>query len=159
MADSANDPEIEPILDQVYEEINYALIHGMGINEESQLKFSKTAKAKYTDRAIVDLVTRIARDPIRKLGPQDRFIGPMRIALSAGIKPKAIALGAAAALYFDNPEDRDALRLKEIREAKGIDYILETISEIDPQGEIAVLIKEAIVELKAKGWIKEGASA
>ena len=72
----------------------------MGINEESQIKFSKTAKAKYTDRAIVDLVTRIARDPIRKLGPQDRFIGPMRIALSAGIRPKAIALGAAAALYL-----------------------------------------------------------
>ena len=156
VADSANDPEIEPILDQVYEEINYALIHGMGINEESQITFSKT---EYTDRAIVDLVTRIARDPIRKLGPQDRFIGPMRIALSAGIRPKAIALGAAAALYFDNPEDRDALRLKEIRETKGIDYILETISEIDPQGEIAVLIKEAIAELKAKGWIKEGASA
>ena len=83
----------------------------------------------------------------------------MCIALSAGIRPKAIALGAAAALYFDNPEERDALRLKEIRETKGIDYILETISEIDPQGEIAVLIKEAIAELKAKGWIKEGASA
>ena len=90
MADSANDPEIEPILDQVYEEINYALIHGMGINEESQIKFSKTAKAKYTDRAIVDLVTRIARDPIRKLGPQDRFIGPMRIALSAGISQRRL---------------------------------------------------------------------
>lgn len=157
VADSANDPEIEPILDQVYEEINYALIHGMGISEESQIKFSKTAKAKYTDRAIVDLVDRIARDPIRKLGPQDRFIGPMKIALAAGIKPKAIALGAAAALYFDNPQDRDALRLKEIRESKGIDYILETISEIDPQGEVALLIKEAIEDLKSRGWIREDA--
>ena len=46
VADSANDPEIEPILDQVYEEINYALIHGMGINEESQIKFSKTGKSE-----------------------------------------------------------------------------------------------------------------
>ena len=159
VADAANDPEIEPILDQVYEEINYALIHGMGINEESQLKFSKTAKAKYTDRAIVDVVTRIARDPIRKLGPQDRFIGPMTFALSSGIKPKAIALGAAAALYFDNPDDPDAQRLKEIRLSKGIDYILENISKIDPQGELAILIKEAIEELKAKGWIKEGEDA
>ena len=109
------------------------------------------------DRAIVDLVDRIARDPIRKLGPQDRFIGPMKIALAAGIKPKAIALGAAAALYFDNPQDRDALRLKEIRESKGIDYILETISEIDPQGEVALLIKEAIEDLKSRGWIREAA--
>lgn len=159
VADAANDPEIEPILDQVYEEINYALIHGMGINEESQLKFSKTAKAKYTDRAIVDVVTRIARDPIRKLGPEDRFIGPMTFALSAGIKPEAIALGAAAALYFDNPEDPDAQRLKEIRETKGVDYVLETISKIDPQGELAMLIKEAVEKLKAKGWIKEGEGA
>ena len=81
----------------------------------------------------------------------------MKIALAAGIKPKAIALGAAAALYFDNPQDRDALRLKEIRESKGIDYILETISEIDPQGEVALLIKEAIEDLKSRGWIREAA--
>lgn len=156
VADSANDPEIEPILDQVYEEINVALIKGMGINEESQLKFSKTAKAKYTDRAIVDVVTRIARDPIRKLGPEDRFIGPMSIALQAGIKPRAIALGAAGALYFENTEDEDAKKLTVMRKTKGIDYILENISKIDPNGEVAMLIKEAIEELKAKGWIKEG---
>lgn len=155
VADSANDPEIEPILDQVYEEINVALIKGMGINEESQLKFSKTAKAKYTDRAIVDVVTRIARDPIRKLGPEDRFIGPMSIALKAGIKPKAIALGAAGALYFENPEDEDAKKLTFMRKTKGIDYVLENVSKIDPNGEVALLIKEAIKELKAKGWIKE----
>ncbi|MEG0273736.1 mannitol dehydrogenase family protein [Amedibacillus sp. YH-ame10] len=155
VADSSNDPEIEPILDQVYEEINGALIKGMGIDEASQLKFSKTAKAKYTDRAIVDLVDRIARDPIRKLGPEDRFIGPMSIALQAGVTPKAIALGAAAALYFDNPEDEDAKKLKLMRESKGVDYVLENISKIDPNGDVALLIKEAIEELKAKGWIKE----
>ncbi len=155
VAESANDPEIEPILDGVYEEINEALVKGMGINEESQLSFSKRAKAKYTDPAIVDVVTRIARDPIRKLGPEDRFIGPITIALSIGLEPKNIALGCAAALYYENPEDEVANELVALRKEKGVDYILETISKVDLNGPVAKCIKDAIETLKAKGWIKE----
>lgn len=154
VAESANDPEILEILDQVYVEINDALIKGMGIDPQSQLEFSKAAKAKYTDREIVDIVTRISRDPIRKLGPEDRFIGPISIALKAGIKPKAIALGAAAALMYDNPEDNDAVLLKQMREEHGIDYILQNVSKIDPNGSVALVIKEALETLKHKGWVK-----
>lgn len=155
VADAANDPEIEPILDQVYAEINEILVDGLGINRESQLKFSKTAKAKYTDRAIVDLVTRIARDPIRKLGPEDRFIGPLTIALKTTVVPRAIALGAAAALYFDDKEDENAASLTQYRKEHGIDAIFETICKIDPNGQIARWIKEAIQVLKERGWINE----
>ena len=81
MADSANDPEIEPILDQVYEEINYALIHGWESMRRVRSNSPKRQKRSIQTTLIVDLVDRIARDPIRKLGPQDRFIGPMKIAL------------------------------------------------------------------------------
>ncbi|MEG0034665.1 MAG: mannitol dehydrogenase [Bacilli bacterium] len=155
VADSANDCEIEPILDGVYEEINRALVEGMGIDKESQLTFSKNAKAKYTDRAIIDLVDRIARDPIRKLGPEDRFIGPMKIALKANVKPKSIALGCAAAIYYDNPEDEASMELKKMRNEQGVDFILENISKLEPNDPVTIYIKDAIVELKNKGWIKE----
>lgn len=155
VADAANHPDIEPILDQVYEEINAALINGMGINEESQLTFSKNAKAKYTDYNIVDDVTRIARDPIRKLGPEDRLIGPLKMAIDAGVTPKAIALATAAALYYQNPEDEDAQTLVNLRETKGIDYILKTISKLDMEEKATLLIKEGIKELKSRGWITE----
>lgn len=155
VADAANDFEIEPILDEVYSEINRILVDGLGIDKESQLKFSVTAKAKYTDRAIVDLVTRIARDPLRKLGPEDRFIGPMTIALKANVKPTAIALGAAAALYFDNKEDETAQYLMNYRRENGLDAVFSDICKIDPNGIIASWIREAIETLKSKGWIKE----
>ena len=155
VAESANDPQIEPILDGVYAEINQALVKGLGINEESQLAFSKRAKAKYTDPDIIDVVTRIGRDPIRKLGPEDRFIGPMTIAVNAGVRPENIALGCAAALYFENPEDESAVELARLRREKGIDYILEHISKLDLNSPVAKEIKEAIETLKQKGWIKE----
>ena len=155
VAESANDPQIEPILDGVYAEINQALVKGLGINEESQLAFSKRAKAKYTDPDIIDVVTRIGRDPIRKLGPEDRFIGPMTIAINAGVEPKNIALGCAAALYFENPEDESAVELAKMRREKGIDYILENVSKLDLNGPVAKEIKAAVETLKQKGWIRE----
>ena len=45
-----------------------------------------------------DRVERVIRDPRRKLGWDDRFIGTMRLALDAGVTPTRFALGAAAAL-------------------------------------------------------------
>jgi mannitol-1-phosphate 5-dehydrogenase len=50
-----------------------------------------------------DLVERIARDPARKLGWNDRLVGAMRLALSRGIRPARFAVGAAAALAALRP--------------------------------------------------------
>lgn len=153
VSESANDPQIEKILDKAYDEINQSLIKGMGINEESQLKFSKNAKAKYQDREIIDDITRIARDPIRKLGREDRLIGPAKIAMSIGIKPKAISMAIAAALYYDNPQDESAVRLKNMREEKGVDYILQNISKLDEDDPLISLVHESINDLKQMHWI------
>ena len=153
LAEAAND--LVDILDEIYNEINQALIKGMGIDEESQLAFSKRAKEKYTDRDIVDLVTRIARDPLRKLKPSDRLIGPSRIALSVGVKPTAIALCTAAALFYDDPDDEAAVELQKIRKEKGIKYILENICELDSNEELYGLILDSVKTLQDKGWLKE----
>ena len=45
-----------------------------------------------------DLVARVTRDQVRKLGYDDRFFGTMRLALQYGIRPTHLALGAAAAV-------------------------------------------------------------
>ena len=44
-----------------------------------------------------DPVERVCRDPGRKLGAQDRLVGCMRACLAAGIEPRQVARGAAAA--------------------------------------------------------------
>lgn len=45
-----------------------------------------------------DLVARVVRDPVRKLGYDDRLYGTMRLALRQEIEPKNMAQGAAAAV-------------------------------------------------------------
>ncbi len=44
-----------------------------------------------------DLIARVTRDQVRKLGYDDRFFGTMRLALSCGVRPTHLAQGAAAA--------------------------------------------------------------
>ena len=45
-----------------------------------------------------DQVSRVVRDPVRKLGYEDRLYGTMRLALDCGRQPTRLALGAAAAV-------------------------------------------------------------
>jgi mannitol-1-phosphate/altronate dehydrogenase len=54
-----------------------------------------------------DTVERAARDPLRKLGLNDRIFGTMSLALKYGIEPKNMALGALAGVVYllNRPEE------------------------------------------------------
>ncbi len=73
--------------------------------------FTETGFARYVDDLLArmlnphlrDLVSRLTRDPERKLGWNDRLVGVMRHALGAGTRPRRFALGVAAALHSVDP--------------------------------------------------------
>ena len=53
---------------------------------------------RYANPLLADPLTRVARDPWRKLGRDERLVGAARRCVAAGIKPRAIARAIAAAL-------------------------------------------------------------
>jgi mannitol-1-phosphate 5-dehydrogenase len=55
---------------------------------------------RMTNPYLDDAVMRAARDPFRKLGLNDRLFGTMKLCLEQGVKPGAIALGAAAGVRY-----------------------------------------------------------
>ena len=55
---------------------------------------------RMTNPWLADRVERIIRDPRRKLAWGDRFFGTLRVALSQGVEPRILALGAAAAVDY-----------------------------------------------------------
>lgn len=70
--------------------------------------FTPDAFAQFTEQLIGrmlnpylnDTTRRVGRDPLRKLGWNDRLVGTIRMAMRAGVSPERHALGAAAALAF-----------------------------------------------------------
>lgn len=155
IADAAHDSEILQILEGVYHETSRALSAKHRFSLEEQLAFTRTSLRKLQDYTIVDFIERNARDPIRKLGPEDRLVGSARLVLEYGVVPENLATAIAAALFYDNPADPVALELKQIREVSGIDRILEDVCRIAPEEKLGMLVKEKVRELAKRGWVKE----
>jgi mannitol-1-phosphate/altronate dehydrogenase len=58
--------------------------------------YAEDLLTRMTNPNLHDLVERVGRDHVRKLGYNDRLYGTMRLALEAGVQPKSLAMGAAA---------------------------------------------------------------
>ena len=155
IADAAHDERILKILDGVYQETAQALSKKHNFPLDEQLAFTLTSKRKLQDYTIVDFIERNARDPIRKLGKDDRLVGSARLVMEYGIVPHNLAIAIAAAMYYVSPGDVFAEKLVKMREEEGIDAILEKVCEQDPNGALGTLIKEKIALLKEWGWIHE----
>lgn len=71
---------------------------------------------RFANAAINDSISRVARDPFRKLASEDRLLGAARLAWEAGVHPHQLLRAAAAAYCFSDPADVVAAELqKEIR--------------------------------------------
>ena len=154
IADAAHDERIIELLDGVYHETATALCNKYKMSFEEQWAFTRTSFKKLQDYDIVDYIERNARDPMRKLGKDDRLVGSARMCLEYGVKPTNLAVAIACAIFYENDEDEFAVQLKNIRENEGIDAVLEKVCSLNPNGELGLLIKEKINEIKQKGWIK-----
>lgn len=151
--DAATDSEIVSVLAGVYEETSAALVNKHHTSEAEQRAFAASSRKKLQDPNIADYVERNARDPIRKLGPDDRLVGSARLVQQYGGTPEHLAIAIAAAIHYDHPEDPIAQELKRIRLTEGIDFILQSICSLLPDDPLFRLVKEKVDVLKQKGWI------
>jgi mannitol-1-phosphate 5-dehydrogenase len=101
------------------------------------------------------MLERNSRDPIRKLGPEDRMVGPAKLAMEYGIEPVNLATVIAAAIFYDHPADPIAQQLKDMRITQGVDTVLSQVCGLEPNGKLGQLVKTNIEELKQTGLIKE----
>ena len=153
--DAATDPDIIAILEEVYKETSLALCKKLGLDPQEHYEFTRTSLRKLQNKYIVDYVERNARDPIRKLGPNDRLIGPAMLVLENGGTPEALSTVIAAAIYYDNPDDPIAQILTALVKEEGIEYVLDSICKLSDQKELKKLIVQKVSMLKERGWIKE----
>jgi mannitol-1-phosphate 5-dehydrogenase len=153
IADAARDVRIIEVLRQVYRETGEALSKWHGIPMEDQMAFAGTSFDKLRDRAIIDTTERNARDPMRKLGCDDRLVGPAKMVLSYGITPDGLATAIAAAAYYQNEADPSAVELLNIRERDGLAGVLREVCKLEPDEPLYKLILEKEQEMRKKKWI------
>ncbi|MCI8592938.1 MAG: mannitol-1-phosphate 5-dehydrogenase [Lachnospiraceae bacterium] len=153
LADAAHDGRIIQVLDGVYQETARALSRKHHFPLEQQLAFTETSRRKLQDYAIVDFIERNARDPLRKLGKDDRLVGSARLVQEYGIRPEHLCTAIAAAIHYVSPGDEFAVELERMRKEEGVDAVLKKVCQLEPDGALGMLVKEKIEWLKERGWI------
>ncbi len=140
--EAISDEKIREKVTGALRESGQALIKKHGFSAEKQEAHINDLLRRFGNVALRDTVARVGKDPLRKLGPQDRLIGAAKLALEYGIKPAYLSGGIVAALRYDNPEDPGAVGLSRDLQEKGIDWVLENICGLDKNRELAGMIKE-----------------
>lgn len=67
--------------------------------------YAEDLLTRMTNPYLLDDVARVIRDPVRKLGYDDRFFGTMRQAFGQNIAPRLLAQGAATAIRYYASQD------------------------------------------------------
>jgi mannitol-1-phosphate 5-dehydrogenase len=78
--------------------------------EKSFLEFyAQKEIERFSNTLLFDPISRVAREPFRKLGLNDRLIGAARKAFVNQVFPEKLLIGVMSAFLFDNLSDDDAI--------------------------------------------------
>lgn len=96
-------------------------------SESGWTNYADDLIARMTNPFLRDAVARVIRDPQRKLGWDDRFVGAMRLAIAAGVKPERLARGVRIAMRFGNVGDLRELWPDDVRNSAEADVVVALV--------------------------------
>ena len=128
--EALEDKEIYDVVWAMMEECGAMLEKRHGFTAGQMLAYRTKLMQRFLNPYIIDSVTRVAREPERKLSPNDRIIAPMNLAHEYRIETPAYYTGIAAVLLYNNPEDEQSVKMQQLISEKGAAAALTEICGI-----------------------------
>jgi mannitol-1-phosphate 5-dehydrogenase len=105
IAQAVSDPSIRRRLDQITDTM--AAILSTQLEEWTQaelIEYGQFNLHRFETTTLVDPIRRVARNPLSKLGPNERLVGPAREAVRQGLPGEALSDAIAAGLSLNDPQ-------------------------------------------------------
>ena len=112
MDQAARDPEVFELVDQATRESAWAVATKHRFDRDWLEDYRATFLEAMKSPFLPDEVSRVIREPMRKLTREERLVGPAMLACELGGKHQALAKMIALALTLDNPEDAQCRELR-----------------------------------------------
>lgn len=111
--DAMENNEVLAAVRNTLQETGTLLVEKYQFNFDEHMKYVNKIIGRFTNPHINDEIPRVARGPLRKLGPNDRLISPaLQYYQYVEGQPENLAKGIAAALKYDFPQDEEAVELQ-----------------------------------------------
>jgi mannitol-1-phosphate 5-dehydrogenase len=130
IGEALKDPAVFETVKGAMEEAGTYLVARFGFSPGEHQKYIENTLKRFVNPALKDEVVRVGRQPLRKLGPEDRLVYPAVKAAELGRTPENLARGIAAALKFDYEGDEEARILQDMIGNEGVKKVLEKICGI-----------------------------
>jgi mannitol-1-phosphate 5-dehydrogenase len=136
-------PLVRSLVEAAVAESEAALIAELPDQADAIREDVRDAMARIASDRMPDLISRVARDPRRKLAARERLVGPARLAQQHGLPYLALSRAIAAALAYDCPADPQAVALQQSIADESLDMVLTEECGLLPYSELARAIKRA----------------
>jgi mannitol-1-phosphate 5-dehydrogenase len=147
--EAALDPSIMEICVKAIEESGWAVEREHGFSTDVILHYRNALTEKCVLPQLPDELLRVVRDPVRKLGAQERFFGPIGLMLKHGRQPQYILYGVAAALLCVIPGDAASTALRQSMASGGVAAALKLCGAVVPPNVISS-IESLLPEVKSR---------
>ncbi len=125
IVEAMKDEEIAALVKSVISETGAYLVKVHGFKPDDQTTYINNTLNRFRNPNIIDDVPRVARTPLRKLSHQERFIKPLLACYENKLSYQAILKALVNILYFDSPEDEEAIQLQNSLKEKGVEVTLQ----------------------------------
>jgi len=127
--EAVSDNNIRQLLNGSLEEVSSVILErNSSITAQEQIEYSNKIVKRFENPYLKDEITRVARDPKRKLSKDDRLIKPARLSYEKDKLPVYLATGIAAALHYDYTKDSQAVEIVNSIKERGLEIVLKEIT-------------------------------
>ncbi|MDQ0252964.1 mannitol-1-phosphate 5-dehydrogenase [Evansella vedderi] len=136
--EALEDSEIRNAVYKALRETGKLMVDKYDFDQQAHEAYIEKIIGRFTNPFIIDDVTRVARNPIKKLGYNERLISPARQLLERDIYPEGLLVGIKAALHYNFEGDEEAVELQRKIKEQGVQKALAEISGIEEDSPIVV---------------------
>lgn len=90
---------------------------------------------RFANRELADPIRRVGRDPLRKLGPEERLVGLLRRLQKHNLPIGPVCRTIACTLHYHDPENQQSAELRRMLRSGGPERVLTEVCRLKPREE------------------------
>ena len=147
--DAMADPEIKGIVREAIKETAHLIVNKHGITKQDQDDYLEKIITRISNPHLEDIVQRVGRAPLRKLGRNERFVGPAAELAERGDKVDALLGGIEMCLRFQNVEgDEESVELAKILKENDPQSATQKLTGLEPGHPLFDRVKERVQKVQ-----------
>lgn len=149
---SIANPKVRDVMTRALDETSSVLISRHGFDATEHKKYVEKTIDRFTNPDLDDPVTRVGREPARKLARHDRLVGPAAYSAEQGREPIALLEAIDAALVFHDDGDEAVAKLQQQLKDLSADDFVSAVMGLEAGHPLTPKLTSHVEKVKQKNY-------